>query len=238
MADIRKMVLDYLATGELEKCSENARPVFQRIAASRDAQAALNAIATSEDDIRNLIWGCIHAKMVHLTFPALLKEERELAERLQRHRRSVEDLRRFIDRAAHPPKNPFVHWLALPETDQENEVKRLTAFRAEGQPLPATYDKSAAYYREALDRIALLLDERQHIVEDTERNLAVTYKYKAKTAAENSAMGWLANRVFNLTGKPFAPQVAILARVVLGIDGATDDRVREALKMRRRKLVD
>jgi hypothetical protein len=44
--------------------------------------------------------------------------------------------------------------------------------------------------------------------------------------------------VFNLTGKPFAPQVAILAQVVLGIDGATDDRVREALKMRRRKSVD
>jgi hypothetical protein len=238
MADIRKIVLDRLANGEKEKYSEDERVVLQRIAASRAAQAAFNTIAKTEDDIKKLIQRCIHAKTIQRKFPAWLKEERDMAERLRQHRRSVEDLRQFINRAAHPPKNPFMHWLALPETDQENAVKRLTAFRAEGQPLPATYDKSAAYYREALDRITLLLDERQHIVEDTERNLAVTYKYKAKTAAENSAMGWLADQVFNLTGKPFAPQVAILAQVVLGIDGATDDRVREALKMRRRKSVD
>ena len=235
MADIRKIVLDHLTKG---KNSEDARVVLLRIAASRAAHEAFNAIAKSEGDIQSLIQRCIQAKNMQRTFPALLQEERDMVKRMQQHRRSVEDLRRFIDRAAHPPENPFVHWLALPETDEENAVKRSTAFRADGQSLPATYDKSAAYYREALDRITRLLDERQHIVEDTERNLAVTYKYKAKTAAENSAMGWLADQVFNLTGKPFAPQVAILAQVVLGIDGATDDRVREALKMRRRKSVD
>ena len=186
----------------------------------------------------SVICSCVHAHRILKTFPALLKEERDTEERLRQHRRSVEDLRRFIDRAVHPPENPFVHWLALPETDQENEVKRRTAFRAEGQPLPATYDKSAAYYREALDRITLLLDERQHIVEDTERNLWVTYKYKAKTAAENSAIGYLAEGVKHLTGRPCAPQVVILAEIALGVGGVTQDRVREVLKMRLKKSVD
>lgn len=52
MPDIRKMVLDCLATGELDKY---ALEVLHRIAGSRDAQAALNAISKDDKQVSWLI---------------------------------------------------------------------------------------------------------------------------------------------------------------------------------------
>jgi hypothetical protein len=243
MADIRKIVLDYLATGEKRKYSEDAQPVLQRIAASRAAQPALNTIADSEGDIRYLIQQCIHAKTVQGTFTESLAEKRKIEERLQRHRKSVIDLRQFIQQATRWPEDPIVGLMPLSETEQErvdrqNSVfKRTEVLTGQQQPPPDAYEKTAGYYRNALDRIALLIGKRQETTERTMLTYAATRKSKAKTAAENSAIGFLANRVANLTGKPHARHVAALAEAALGISEVTEDRAREAAKMRRRKLV-
>ena len=44
--------------------------------------------------------------------------------------------------------------------------------------------------------------------------------------------------VMHNTGKPFARQVADLAEVAFDIGEVTEDRVREVLKVRRKKSVD
>ena len=65
--------------------------------------------------------------------------------------------------------------------------------------------------------------------------LGVTRKSATKSAAETAAIGWLAEHVVLTFDKPFAQQVATLAEVALGIGEVSEDRVREALKTRRRR---
>ena len=55
------MIAAYLAS---DATFDFVRPVLKRIADNRDAQAALNAIARNEDDIRKLFDMCINAEMI------------------------------------------------------------------------------------------------------------------------------------------------------------------------------
>jgi hypothetical protein len=92
---------------------------------------------------------------------------------------------------------------------------------------------------DALDRVIKSIEKQQAGVEYyTKRMLGVTRKSSTKTAAENAAIGWLAEMVIHNTGKPFARQVADLAEVAFDIGEITEDRVRELLKTRRKKSVD
>jgi hypothetical protein len=229
MADIRKMALDCLAS----EPDKYARQVLHRIAVSRDAQAALNAISKDENQVRGLIQICINAEMRTRTFHETLVAERETKEQLQRHRKSVSDLRQFIKRATRWREYLFV--MPLSETEQERVERQQRIFKH--SEAPDAYEKTAGYYREALNRIEWLIDKRQELIEYTILEFGVTRKSKAKMAAENSGIGFLVNRVATVVGKPRARHVAALAEAVLGISGVTENRVREAAKMHRRKLV-
>lgn len=89
----------------------------------------------------------------------------------------------------------------------------------------------------ALDRIAAKIEQQQQQTDTILLRLGVTRKSHSKVAAENSALGALAESVVNILGKPYAPQVAILAEVAFGIGAVSEDRVRELLKARRRQSV-
>lgn len=108
--------------------------------------------------------------------------------------------------------------MPLSETEQERIVRQNSVFRrtevltGQQQPPPDAYEKTAGYYRDALDRIALLIDKRQETTERTVLTFAATRKSKAKTAAENSAIGFLAERVAFRMRKPHAKQVVIWRR--------------------------
>jgi hypothetical protein len=91
---------------------------------------------------------------------------------------------------------------------------------------------------DAIDRVIKSIEKRQATVEASKHGLGVTRKSSTKTAAENAAIGWLAQMVMHNTGKPFARQVADLAEVAFDIGEVTEDRLREVLKMRRKKSVD
>lgn len=91
---------------------------------------------------------------------------------------------------------------------------------------------------DAIDRVIKSIEKRQATVEASKHALGVTRKSSTKTAAENAAIGWLAHMVMHNTGRPFARQVADLAEVAFDIGEVTEDRVREVLKMRRKKSVD
>ena len=91
---------------------------------------------------------------------------------------------------------------------------------------------------DAIDRVIKSIEKRQATVEYSKHALGVTRKSSTKTAAENAAIGWLAQMVMHNTGKPFARQVADLAEVAFDIGEITEDRVRELLKSRRKKSVD
>ena len=172
-------------------------------------------------------------------FHDLLAGERKAVEQLQRHRQSVADLRQFIATASKSHENPYVDWASLETTTDPLEVAELNRTGVElglGPPHIA-YEKGADYYCDALDRIAALIEERQQSTDRVLCEFGVNRKSHTKEAAETAAIGWLAEQVDDVFGKPCARHVAVLAEVALNIDEVTEDQVRAALKTRRRKLV-
>jgi hypothetical protein len=208
MSGIRGMIAKYLAeTANEPEPDEHGRRVLQRIAADTRAHDALNTISKTRGIIWKVVSCCVHAELLARRFPKLLAEEREMVERLRRHQQSVEDLRQFLNQAIRWHEDPIVDWITIPEQE-------------------------SAVYRNALTGIAALIDLRQRTVEDVVLRLGATRKSANKSAAETAAIGWLADWVVHLTGKPFAQQVAVLAAVALDIDEVSEDRVRAALKAR------
>jgi hypothetical protein len=96
MADIRKIIseLPSKATARYVECE---RRVLSNIAASEEAMGAISRIAGDDKDlIEAVIRHCVIARGVMQEFPCLVMEKRVTAQQLQRHRQSVQDLRRLI----------------------------------------------------------------------------------------------------------------------------------------------
>jgi predicted nucleotide-binding protein len=91
--------------------------------------------------------------------------------------------------------------------------------------------------QDAVDYVTKLIEEQLASVEASKHDIGVTRKSSTKTAAENAAIGWLAQTVVHNTGKPFARQVAKLAEVAFDLSEVTEDRVRKVLKTRLQKVV-
>jgi hypothetical protein len=146
-------------------------------------------------------------------------------DRLKCHRKSVKDLRRFIV-ATRDIEFP-IGW----------PVAKFEAKNADYQD--EWYEKSAEFYKDALDRIASLIDRQQKIIAQVTHMLAVNQKSGTRTAAENAGIGLLAGYVVDVTGKPFARLVATLAAVAfdIGEGHISEDRVREILKKLRKRSV-
>jgi hypothetical protein len=211
MINIPTLIAGYLAANEDKKYYKDVSAVLKRIAADRRAHAAIYVIAKKDAD-RHQIWKilalCIDAEHQLRTFQSLIADERNNAKQLQRHRQSVADLRQFIDQAARPP-NPPVDWL------------------------PISYrEHSTEYHKKALDYIAELIELRQQASDEVMIEVGVTRKSGTNTAAATATIGWLAEGIEHLVGKPCVPQVATLAEIALGVGEVTSDRVRAARKRR------
>ena len=244
MSDVLKTIREYLATDPADYEQEgliaydqHERRVLNRIAADPRAPAALNVIAKGTGNIWGLVELCMLAEMLARTFHELLIEERETVESLRRHRQSVEDLKEFIDQAAGHPEHPMVDWPAIPETEQGRVVLQAQLNRGAALVKQTPVElESADYFRDALNRIAALIDTRQQTADKVlSERLGANRKSAARLAAENAAIGLLVEGVVQDFGKPFAQHVAILAEVVLDVGEVSEDRVREVLKTRRRR---
>lgn len=248
MINIRQMLTQWLAENPGDPSGwPYMHSVIERLAGDPRAHDALNTIVRNLPRIppTNAIWElimdcCVHAKMQLETFHTLLAKERKTIERLQRHRQSVEDLRRFINEATEPHEHPMVDWMWLEDKTNPIEVAEMNRLASEmgWAPPSIAYQKGADYYLDALNRIAVLIDERQQSTDRAMLRFGVNRKSRTKEAAETAAIGWLAEQVEDIFGKPFARQVAVLAEVALNIAEVSEDRVREALKSRRRQSVD
>jgi hypothetical protein len=235
MIDIPTLIANYLATNK-DNEDVHGCAVLERIAAERRAHVAVYGIVKEDvDRIWQILELCIEAEHQSRTFQTLLGDERDNAKRLQQHRQSVADLRQFIDRASQHPEHYQVDWLPIWATEVESvaqaEQLELMAARLK-QSFPAAYRHSVEYYEDALDCITQLIELRQQASDDAEVELGVTRKTGTNTAATTAAIGWFAEYVEHLAGKPCVPQVATLAEVALGIGEVTHDRVRAARKRR------
>jgi hypothetical protein len=220
--DVRKIIKEYLAEEYLaEECPDEDKDraltfyqhrcsVLQRLARDQRACAATSAIAKTVIELWDLLDLCTDAEWLLTAFPKVLTEERKMVERLRRHRQSVKDLREFINQVSKHPDHPVVGRVSITKTEEKK-------------------------YRDVLSNIASLIELRQLTANIAVFDLRVTRKSTAQAAAETAAIKKLAHDVMSTFGKPFAPQVAILAEVAFGIGNVTEDRVREALKAHRRK---
>jgi hypothetical protein len=123
--------------------------------------------------------------------------------------------------------------IAPTEVESVAQGEQLEAMAARlKQSFPAAYKHSTEYYRNALDCIAELIELRKEASDEVMIEIGVTRKAGTSAAAATAAIGWLAEEVERLAGKPFVPQVATLAEIALGIGEVTPDRVRAARKRR------
>jgi hypothetical protein len=231
MIDIAALIANYLATEDAY-----GHVVLKRIAAERRAHIALYDIAKENvDQVWQILELCIEAEHQLRIFQRLLADERDNTEQLQQHRRSVADLRRFIDRASRHPDHYQIDWMPISATEVESvaqtEQLELMAARLK-QSFPAAYGHSTEYYQKALDHIAELIELRQQASDEVMIEVGVTRKSGTSTAAATAAIGWLAENVERLVNKPCVPQTAVLAEIALGIGEVTRDRVRAARKRR------
>lgn len=190
--------------------------VLQRLGSSERAHVAINAIVSCAGGIWELADLCMDAERKMREFPVVLITERAMVERLASNRHSVKDLKRFIDQASKFSDYFAVDWIPIDDVEEAN-------------------------LRDALKRIEALIERREETVEFTMADrLKVTRKSGTISAAQTAALGDLAELVESTFGKPFRPQVAVLAEVAFGLDPGTVSpfRVREVLRTRRRKQDD
>ena len=229
---------DEIKKNEWQEHDEPTCRVLTRLVANNDALAALIAIAKGADNAWGIVDLCSIAEIKMTTFHKALQNESAMVGRLQQYRQSVADLKKFIDEATEYPELLFVDWVVLPETEEESRRVHdalKTSAEKTGGPAFTQYEKSADFYQDALKRIAMLIDLRQQATDEAlQVTLGANRKSRAKVAAENSAIGWLAQAVEKDFGKPFAVQVAKISEIALDIGEVFEDRVREALKVRKR----
>jgi hypothetical protein len=82
-----------------------------------------------------------------------------------------------------------------------------------------------------------LIADRQRVASETILRFGATRKSARsnKNAAQTAAIGWLAEAVERIAGRPLTRHAAVLAEATLAIRDITEDRVREALRTRRRE---
>jgi hypothetical protein len=236
--NIPEMIVAYYADAAPYPEEQFKRRVLDRILADSRAHDALNAMSGNIEEVWEFMEACVFAEYQLRTFHDLIAEERIVGEQLQQHRKSVEDLRQFIDQATKYHDNMIVDWSPLDEKTDLAEHKRLIAERSRSSHLAdhIGYQKGADYYRDALARITALINERQRSSEDAMATYSVNRKSRARTAAENTAIRYLVEDVVRTVGKPFASEVAVLAEIAFDIDHVSEDRVRELLKASRQSV--
>jgi hypothetical protein len=219
---------------------QDVRAVLSRLAQDAGALDAIVAIAKEGGEVRQLLELCLRAAWELREYHAVLDQARARCESLRKHRESVDDLRRFITETA-DPYHPLVNAMPIPATEQERSDRIAAYPRAataglHEQRAAVLVPGSAEYFRDALDRLAALIELQQRAADTAPHDLAVSREAATLAAAEKAVIGRFAEQVAETFGRPHTARVATLAGAVLGIGEVEPSRVRDALSARARKV--
>jgi hypothetical protein len=114
-AEVRAIIEQHLAEcpdgtdqeGWAREFYRHRRCTLQRLAHDRRAHVAISEI-TKTGGILDLVEFCLDAEWSMTIFPNVLSEEREMVERLRRHRESLADLKAFTCGIAKHSEHPAV----------------------------------------------------------------------------------------------------------------------------------
>jgi hypothetical protein len=183
-----------------------ALAVLQRLF---ESNLAADAVAAITDDCRvilRILGACLDCELHCRVFNRDVTLELEMPKRLDALSQAVADLWAFIEELAAGPPHRLAAYVLLEPGDRE-------------------------YLGVALGRLKGLIEGRRRIAAETPLRMGATNKLRE--GDETAAIGWLAEGIARVTGRPHYQHVARLAEVVLRAKDITDDRVREALRTRR-----
>ena len=212
---------------------ENEKRVFGRLKADYRVPEAVAAIAKTESDLNRLLTGCLEADELSRTFGEKLNEERRIIERakelqlkLNELQNNVDELKTFFDEEI---------WSYDQDTHATILKDRTSVDRLSAHIL--LHNQEVKKVKHAFYILKESIADRLRVASETILRFGVTRK-SARTnenAARTAAIGWLAEAVERIAGRPHTRHVAVLAQATLAIRDITEDRVREALRTRRRE---
>ena len=225
--------VDKFFTANAASFDENAKRVLGRLKADYRIPEAVAAIAKTGSALNRLLTGCLEADELSRTFGEKLNEERRIIERakelqlkLNELHSNVEELKAFFDGEI---------WSYDQDTNATilkhgKFIDRLSAHIL----LP---NQEVEKVNHAFYILKESIADRLRVASETILRFGATRKSARanKNAARTAAIGWLAEAVERIAGRPLTRHVAVLAQATLGIYDIGEDRVREALRTRRRE---
>jgi hypothetical protein len=201
---------------------EAARGLLDRLADGDDAATAFRRLQLRDQrDEMAILTTCIQADQLFRTFPRRIKKaEKTLAlAQVERLDRAVATLREFVEELVAKEKAP-------PEFDWLSAV------------IPS--DDTAAM-KKGLYFIAQRIKQDRRVAKEELLRFGVTRKKGrssskiALLAKQNAASGFLAEGVRRVTGKAHLGAVRKIAEVILDTEELSEDRVRNAARLRDRE---
>jgi hypothetical protein len=211
--------------GELKKIfaekgaqlDQNAKLVFTRLMSDDPRiSEALASIVKIDSDLDRVLLSCFQCEEIARTFNETMAKEREIIGRTEKLKRSVTELSSFLDQEiSNPGRTSKDRLSAIIDLSNEDKERLFTAFITMADTISA----------------------RQRVAHETILRYGATRKsaLQNKKAAQTAAIGWLADSIERIAGKPLTRHVAVLAEASLKTaDIIGIERVREALKTRAR----
>ena len=217
---------DRFCTANAASFDQNAKRVLARLKADDRVPEALAAIAKSESDLNRLLSGCLESDELLRTFGETLNKERRIIEQAKRLQLNLEELKTFFDEELWS----YDHAKIGATLKDRTYIDRLSARISIDNQDIQMINHSIYVFKE-------LIADRQRVASETILRFGATRKSARsnKNAAQTAAIGWLAEAVERIAGRPLTRHAAVLAEATLAIRDITEDRVREALRTRRRE---
>jgi hypothetical protein len=193
---------------------ENAKAVLERLVAAKDNRAA-HAIAGISNEIRTaarLVLCCVQCDALSRTFHSTVAREEQMPARLDALTIGTKNNMEFIRELAAGPRHPLI-----------DASVDLDPVRVE-------------YLLIAQNDLLGLIEKRRQVAAESLLRFGRTQKRTTEDAGMTAALGFLAEGIEHLTGRPHYEHAATLGEIVLGMkDSITIDRVRDALRTRRER---
>ena len=212
--DMKKAIAADIAYAKIRRADleKHGQRVLDRLKNNARACAAIKAIVKNPGDGADLLGACVDAEILARTFNKRVAEERRTIKQMDDLEKHIGELQGFAAKVTRPADS-MAAWFVVP-------------------------DDEIALVREGLDQLAMWVRVRRKIVTDNLTRWGATRKSAPtnKVAAENAAIGWIADVVQDIAGKPLTQHATALAEAALDICNLSDERVREARRARQ-KLV-
>jgi excisionase family DNA binding protein len=180
---------------------------------------ALAAIARS-------LSGCLESDELSRTFGETLDTERRIIDQANRLQLNLEELKTFFHEELWSYDQAKIGTKLKDRTYTDRLSARISIDNQEIQMI-----------NHSIYVFKVLIADRQRVASETILRFGATRKSARtnKNAAQTAAIGWLAEAVERIAGRPLTQHAVVLAQATLAIRDITEDRVREALRTRRRE---